>query len=153
MSFSSALARVFLSQKVVFTEKLQVWEFVHHLKANARLKLLQTVNLRHCKQFCLKIWVMAAHCVKKVKAHVFCSWVRPIRSFCMKTEGRYFKWGLKVTQHTFSFILLRGGGGVLSRFLVNLILLTAAELIALDTEVLSSSTGVALQRNSSFYSL
>lgn len=56
---------------------------------------------------------------------------------------------MQVTLSIVSFLLFYGD--FLSMFLVNLILLTAAELIALDTKVLSSSKGVALQRNSFVY--
>ena len=58
---------------------------------------------------------------------------------------------MQVALSTVSFLLFYGD--FLSMFLVNLILLTAAELTALDTKVLSSSKGVALQRNSFIYSL
>lgn len=56
---------------------------------------------------------------------------------------------MQVTLSTVSFLLFYGG--FISVFLVNLILLTAAELIAPDTEVLSASEGVAMQRNSFVY--
>lgn len=58
---------------------------------------------------------------------------------------------MQVTLSTASFLVFYGG--FLSMFLVNLTLLTAAELMALDIKVLSSSKGVALQRNSFVYSL
>lgn len=58
---------------------------------------------------------------------------------------------MQVTLSTVSLLLLYGD--FLSMFLVNLILLTAAELTALDANVLSSSKGVALQRKSFVYML